>query len=457
MALLSTLKLGLQKIGMSKAIAYITGTSLLSSVFGVVSVYFICRFLSGEEQGYYYTFNNILALKIFFELGLTGIISQFVAHEHAHLLWKSDGISLTGEEKYMSRLSSLIHFCVKWYSILAILFFIVISIAGYIFFLVNEKDLNIEWKLPWIFLTLCTAISLFNAPFEAIIFGLDKVKEISKINFAGQFITPLVCWTTYILGFKLYVIVFASVATLMLQYFMYWRFDFIKILYKIWLHPVTERISYRYEILPYQWRIAVSWMGGYFIYELFNPVLFATQGAKVAGQMGMTLNILNQIRNLSLSWCSTKIPHFSRLIEKKEYPKLDNILKTTLWQEYFVCSSILAAFAFVVYMMGYCDLTFSGNRVADRFLPMLPMFLMMIPILCDLYTATVATYLRCHKKEPFLYQSVTCAALIACSTFIWGKMYGLYGICIGYACIVLFIGTPWAYYIFTTKKKEWHS
>ena len=37
---------------------------------------------------------------------------------------------------------------------------------------------------------------------------------------------------------------------------------------------------------------------GYFIFQLFNPVLFATEGAVVAGQMGMTLAALNGIKHL---------------------------------------------------------------------------------------------------------------------------------------------------------------
>ena len=37
--------------------------------------------LSAAEQGYYYTFNSLLALQVFVDLGLTTVIVQFAGHK----------------------------------------------------------------------------------------------------------------------------------------------------------------------------------------------------------------------------------------------------------------------------------------------------------------------------------------------------------------------------------------
>src|ERR1035437_9872245 len=87
-----------------------------------------------------------------------------------------------------------------------------------------------------------------------------------------------------------------------------------KILINIWKTVIVEKVHYRAEIFPYQWKIALSWISGYFIFQLFNPVLFATEGAVVAGQMGMTLAALNGVQSLSMAWITTKVPLFSGLI-----------------------------------------------------------------------------------------------------------------------------------------------
>ena len=102
------------KIGMDKAIAYSSGARVVQGVAGVGSMFFISAFLTGVEQGFYFTFGSILALQVFFELGLTGIMTQYVAHEVSHLKLDKNLI-YQGEDRYKSRLSSLLCFCVKWH------------------------------------------------------------------------------------------------------------------------------------------------------------------------------------------------------------------------------------------------------------------------------------------------------------------------------------------------------
>ena len=115
------------KIGIDKSIAYTSGSRIIQGFTGAASVFFITTFLTGIEQGFYYTFGSILALQVFFELGLTGIMTQYVAHEVSHLQL-IENCYYEGELKYQSRLASLVHFCVKWYSVLAVLIFVFLMI-----------------------------------------------------------------------------------------------------------------------------------------------------------------------------------------------------------------------------------------------------------------------------------------------------------------------------------------
>lgn len=116
-------------IGMDGAIAYSSAARVFQAFAGVISIFFIATFLSGEEQGFYYTFGSILAIQVFFELGFTGIMTQYVAHEAVHLK-QSGSFFYEGEERYKSRLAYLIRFCFKWYSLVAIAFFVVVNIVG---------------------------------------------------------------------------------------------------------------------------------------------------------------------------------------------------------------------------------------------------------------------------------------------------------------------------------------
>lgn len=87
-----------RKLGVDKSIAYSSGARVVQAFTGVASILFIAQFLTKTEQGFYYTFGSIIAIQIFFELGLTNIITQYVAHEASHLKW-TDSTHLEGRQK----------------------------------------------------------------------------------------------------------------------------------------------------------------------------------------------------------------------------------------------------------------------------------------------------------------------------------------------------------------------
>jgi len=442
------------KFGIDKAIIFTSSSSILGAFGGVVSVILVVKYLTGIEQGFYYTFGSIVAIQMFFELGLNGIITQYVAHEASNLRWENEHI-LYGESKYMSRLSSLLHFCVKWYLCLATILLITLIAVGIIFF--NRYDTTngaVIWVGPWIVLTLGTSINLIFSPLMAFIQGMGKVKEIAQIQLLQQIFRLSIIWGGLILGAKLYILgmsSFIGVSLLILIIAGKYR----KLLTNIWKTVIAEKVNYRKEIFPYQWKIALSWISGYFIFQLFNPVLFATEGAIVAGQMGMTLAALNGILSLSFAWITTKVPFFSGLIAQKEYAHLDNIFNKTLNQSVLINFAALSFMTITIYLVRHFNVELSGKLLGNRFLNYIPMFFMLVPTLLNQVVGSWATYLRCHKKEPFLINSIVGGILCSLSTVILGKYFGVIGMTSGY-CLITVAMLPWAYYIFKTKKIEWH-
>jgi len=454
--MISVIKSLLKKIGVDKAIAYSSGARVVQAFTGVGSIFFISTFLSGVEQGFYFTFGSIIAIQVFFELGLTGIITQFVAHEAAHLQLDSS-YRYTGEECYKSRLASLLHFCVKWYVVLSLIVLLVLLIVGFVFFSSYSNEENsASWEIPWIILCFATAIKLLQSPFNSFIMGIGKVKEMSKISFYQQIILPLSAWIGLICGFKLYVVGISALLSVLIWNVYVFRSDIWRILKNLWAETISEKVLYFQEIFPFQWRIALSWVSGYFIFNLFNPVLFATEGAKIAGQMGMTLQALNAIQAFSISWMSTKIPAYSSMISLKEFDKLDQLFNKTLWQMSSICVGMLAIMFGAIEILRITEFKVGSTIIAERFLDNWPMLFMMFPVMANILSYSWASYLRCHKKEPFMLQSIVMGILCCASTMGLGHLYGVYGITIGYASLAVGVGTPWAYWIFKTKKREWH-
>ncbi len=446
-----------RKIGMDGAIAYSSAARVFQAFAGVVSIFFIATFLTGEEQGFYYTFGSILAIQVFFELGFTGIMTQYVAHEVVHLQ-TNDEYYYEGEERYRSRLAYLVRFCLKWYTVIAVLFFIVVNVVGVIYFKkFDSTGGNVNWLVPWILLSFSSAVKLFQSPFTAIYCGLGKVKEMNQISFYQQLIIPVSQWILFVCGVKLYVVGISSLLGVLIWCSFIYKFRLWRLLYNLLREKIVDKLSYMKEIFPYQWKIALSWVSGYFIFQLFNPVLFATEGAVVAGQMGMTISVLNAIQAFAYSWQNTKIPLYSGLIELKKFNELDKTFNNALKQMIIVCSSLLIIMFIGVFVLRITNFRLGNSVLGERFLDYLPMIFMMIPLLINQFIGSWATYLRCHKQEPFLVNSLVVGLLCCMSTLLLGRQFGLYGITIGYCVITAIVALPWSYGIYYKKKKEWHT
>lgn len=453
--MINILKSLLVKFGIDGAIGYTLIARFLQAMGGVISLVFIVTFLTDKEQGYYYTFGSILALQIFFELGLSGIIVQYVAHEAAQLKWNSN-VDFSGSTIAISRISSLLRFAVKWFVIISLILFFVLLILGFIFFNVYGKDNGVNWQGPWILLSLTTSLSLLLSPLWAFIEGLGRVKDIAKLRFIQQFTQLGTLFLLFVLGLKLYAAPLASICSLSVGFLWFFSTDLKQLIIKFWGKFGLHKVNYIKEIFPFQWKIALSWICGYFIFQLFNPVLFATEGSVIAGQMGMSIAVLNAILNLTLSWMTTKVPIYSDLIATKRYGELDKLFNTTLLQSTMINFLGLIVFLISLSIIKAFHLNIFGRYFGDRFLSTFPLVCMTIPILINHIVSSLATYLRCHKKEPMLVQSICIGILCSISTLYMGKYYGVNGIALGY-CIITLLSLVWTISIFLTKKKEWHN
>lgn len=443
------------KIGVDKTIAYTSSARVLQGLTGVLSIFFISTFLTGTEQGFYYTFGSILALQVFFELGLTGIMIQYVAHEASHLQL-TEHYYYVGEDKYKSRLASLVHFCIKWYSALAFIVFLFLLIVGFIYFAkYGDDNFEVSWKMPWVLICIGTAVKILQSPLSSIYFGLGYVKDMSKIEFWQQIAIPSVTWIGLASGFKLYVLGIGYVLSVLLWFAYVWKTQLYIILKNLWESEINEKVYYFKEIFPYQWRIAISWISGYFIYQLFTPVLFASSGAVVAGQMGMTLQAINAIQAFSFSWMKTKVPFMSQLIAKREYQFLDILFNRTTKQLLLVCFCLLVLFGVLLEMSFIID-AFPFTLLKERFISGIPLIVMLVSVIFNQLIGAMANYIRCHKREPLMWESIVVGLACLLGVPFFGSKFGVLGVTIVYSFIICCVSCPWVYIIFKKKKVEWH-
>lgn len=130
-----------------------------SIVAGAVTLVVVPLWLSPVQQGYYYTFASILALQIFFELGMGQVVIQIVAHEAVHLRQIPDG-SYEGDAEHLARLAMLQVLLKRWYLPAALLFAVVVCGTGMMFFRTGGLPWH-EWAPPWAMLVGASAFNLF--------------------------------------------------------------------------------------------------------------------------------------------------------------------------------------------------------------------------------------------------------------------------------------------------------
>jgi len=419
---------------------------------GPVTITFLARFLSPAEQGFYYTFGSILALQIFFELGLSYVILQFASHERAKLHWTEQG-TLEGDPVAKAKLASLLRRALIWYSCMALLIVATLLPLGLFFFSRDQhSSTTVVWQLPWVWVIIASAVSLLMSPIFAVLEGCGLVVEIALLRIYQSVIGSFLLWMALFQHWKLFATPVLTTAGLLwgAGWLILRKARFLRDLLTFRHGAVT--IDWRREIWSFQWKIALSAISSYFIFLFFNPVLFTFHGAVVAGQMGMSLSIVSAFSTMGMAWVNTKIAPFGTLIAQREFRKLDQLFFPALWQSFAVVALGGAIFWFATFYLHH-----SGHSLGQRVIPPFPLGLLVLTAVLNHIVVAEAIYLRSHKQEPFLVISVVIGCLVALSTYFLGKRFGVNGMMAGYFVINLVLGLGVGTWIFIRKRRLWHS
>lgn len=438
-------------LGLDRAIAFTVLARVWSSSAGIITILLIARFLSAAEQGYYYTFGSLVALQIVFELGFSIVILQLASHEKAHLSISDEGV-VSGDPIAHERLASVLQKSVRWYSVLAGLMAVLLIPSGFYFFSRHQHPAqSVAWQLPWCMVVLAATFTFQIDPILSFLEGCGQVANVARLRMSQAVLGSLLVWSALALHRGL----FAPAMMILGQV----------IAGVVWLHrrrrlllglfrqkTVSHRVRWRTEIWPFQWRIAVSWICGYFIFQLFNPVLFAYRGPVAAGQMGMSLSIAGALTSVAIAWVNTKAAPFGSMIARRDFAQLDKVFFQALRQSVSVCAG-----GSLVVWLGCIYLHTARLRFAQRMLDPPSMGILLLGTIINVIVFAEAVYLRAHKEEKFLSGSILGAVLIGSSTYWIGKRYGAIGMVSGYLAVGIVVGLGYNTYIFLKYRKQWHT
>lgn len=439
------------KVGIDKPIAFTVMARIWAGVAGIVTLVLIARFLTPAEQGYYYTFGSLVALQIVFELGFSFVIQQMASHESAHLTISADE-EIQGDLVPRARLASVLQKAVRWYSSAAVLLAGFLIVAGIYFFASHKQPgISVHWRAPWCVTAIAAAITFQLDPVLSFMEGCGYVANVARVRLAQAACGNLLAWTGLISHHGLFTPALMITGNVCVS--SVWLYRRRKLLLGLLRYkPGAHGIRWGREVWHFQWRIAVSWLCGYFIFQLYNPVLFAYKGAAVAGQMGMSLSVCAALQSVSVSWINTKTPRFGAFIARREYAELDNLFFRALKQSFSVCTAGALVAWFTDLYLNWAHL-----RLAHRILDPISFGILLLTVMLNNVINAEALYLRAHKQEKFLALSIAGAVLVGCSTYFLGKTYGPLGIALGSLAVGLMMGFPLGTWTFLKYRRLWHA
>jgi hypothetical protein len=436
--------------GMDSAVVFTVAQRVWMLASGPITLLLVARGLTPTEQGYYYAFASVLGLQILFELGLIAVVIQFASHEMVSLRWLG-GARLEGDERALGRLASLLRGASLWYAAAAAITLLLVFPGGALMFS-RRGSSGVRWLVPWLWVVVVSGGRLILSPVLAMLEGCGRVAAVARLRTTSNILGTVLMWGALLANWRLFAVPIN--ATVQLCGAVYWLIvnhgSTLRQLVASQRRAIS-RIDWRREVWPMQWRVAVSMVSSYFIFQLFVPVLFSTRGPIEAGQMGMSATVMSTLTVTALAWVTTKAPQMGALVAKREFAELD----ATFFRAFKRSAVVVTLGGGAFWLFGW-GLHVAGLRLAQRLLPPLPLALLVLSGIANQVFSSQAAYLRAHRQEPFVRVAATMAVLCSISAYVLGARWGATGMMAGFLTIMLFVGVGGGTAIFLAKRREWH-
>jgi hypothetical protein len=441
-------------LGVDRAVAFTVLARGWSAIAAAVTIALILRFLTPEEQGFYSVINPLVNIQIIFELGFSFVILQTASHESAHLHISADGV-VTGPARERGRLSSILQKALRWYSTAAIVLLAFLLVAGRWFFsgAAAHATHTIHWLGPWVLAAVAASFTFQVDPIFSFLEGCGFVPQVARARLT-QFMTgSLLAIGALATHHGLYAPGMMLLGQTLAGGCAVYRYR--RLLGNVLRHnPGPHRTSFRTDIWPLQWRMAVSWISGYLTVPLFTLFLARDPawGMLEAGRMGVSISIAAKIGDVSMAWMNTKAAPFGRLVALRRFAELDHRFFRSLIQS----TSLGTVGAGTVWLLAVV-LGHHGNRYVARLLSPLGLGLLLFGFVVNTIVSSMAIYLRSHKQEKFMLNSILGALYTVPTIWLLGRRFGGVGIAAGYAVGSVVVGLGYGTYTFLKWRRIWHA
>ena len=440
----------LKRVGVNRPVFYSMLTRGIQGVAALVSILLVARLLDRTTQGYYFTMFGFVAFVQIAEFGLAHAVMQNASHEAAACPPNAGRLT---EPTANSRLAALLRGATRFNAAITLLAALVIAGVGTRMLVAGESTGSAaagSWVMPWLSALVAVGATQLLNPRVALLEGAGFVSAVWRLRFVQEVLAALALWTTLVAGLGLWAIAlsFASRAMAGAAWLTSgWRRKYLVALTR----SRARRDAYWWsEVWPFQWRIGVSALSGYLIFQFFTPLIFAIKGPTIAGQFGMTLALTNGLLTATTAWLISQAPLFGQLIATRSYDQLDQAFVRSLRSSFLLALVVGTALSIVVLVLHRLQ-----RPLAERLLPPGPFALFVAAAILNHVIFAMAIYLRAHRREPLMISSVIGAVATPLVIVLVGRHAGIAAIAASYlALTVAGFGITTA--IFFSCARAWH-
>jgi len=443
----------LRRSGLNRPAFFSLVTRGVQSTTALVTIVFVGRFLTLESQGYYYAILSFVAFVMLGEFGLNYAVMQSASHEAAALTGDRAGPMY---EWVRTRLRALLLGAMRFTAYATSFAVVLVAAIGTRTFVGSRTSglPSSTWVGPWVLAILAVAATQQLAPRFALLEGTGEVAAVWRFRLQQELAIAATLWTALALGFGLWSLGIAYAGRFV--YSTVWlRSHSAAGLLRGLAHTDAGESPpsnyWRAEVWPFQWRIGLSVVSGYFIFQLLTPIVFALHGAHAAGQFGMTMAITNGLLTATTAWLNSQAPLYGRLIAQREYGELNREFGRAVGSSFVVVVAAALAVIGVVAVLAARQ-----HPISTRVLPPLPFALLMASTVINHLTFALAVYLRAHRKEPLLIPSVAGAILTALTVYVTARLGNLVWVTGSYLALTA-VGGLVTLIIFVSRSRSWHA
>ncbi len=350
---------------------------------GVGALFVIWR-TSPTGQGFYFAFVSFGILLQLCDFGLSYASLQAASHLLA--------IDRIRELRALARRALRINATVT-----SVASLIVAGLGWWVFSRV-PNDATAEWTAAWFAFIACVGLNHLTAPYIFLVEGGVSVSRAWRFRLVQEIASGLALLTVLALGLVLWALVAYYGTRCALAAF--WMLRGPLGAADAADGSLTLR-RWRVELWPFQWRVGLSAISAYLVFQAFGPILFALRGPAEAGRFALSLSVMNAIVMVTTAWPISQAAHFGVLVGRRQGRDLSR-----RWSRLLLQSTAFAAFGALATVVVFVGLRVVQPDVMARFAGPVTTGLLIASAIAHHVIACISVVLRSERRDPLLWLGI---------------------------------------------------